>query len=161
MNNLIQPKEISVTDIDGESHEFVISKVPATVGREIVATYPVSMAPKIGDYQVNEAIMLKMMAYVGRITRSPDGDLGEPILLKTRALIDNHCADWQVLAKLEMQMLEYNTSFFGSGKVSKLLDGFAQKVPQLITKILMDFSEQLSERENKQQPSKSSEPSTA
>lgn len=125
---MIDPKNITVTDIDGNEHEFIISKVPATVGREIVATYPVSMVPKIGDYQVNETIMLKMMSYVAKVD-----DAGNQIQLKTRALVDNHCADWQVLAKLEMQMLEYNTSFFGNGKVSKLLDKYAKKVPQLIT----------------------------
>lgn len=139
---MIDPKEVTVTGIDGAEKTYVISKVPATVGREIVATYPVSAMPKLGDYQVNESIMLKMMQYVA--ATSPDGT---EIPLRTKVLVDNHCADWQVLAKLEMAMLEYNTSFFGDGKVSKLLDKFGEKVPQLITKILTDFSAQSSEKE--------------
>ena len=145
---MIEPKEVTVKDIAGNDHAFVISKVPATVGREIVATYPVSMVPKIGDYQVNEAIMLKMMSYVAAV--GPDG---QEIKLQTRQLIDNHCADWQVLARLEMQMLEYNTSFFANGKISTLLSKYSEKVPQLITKILTDSLAQLSQREK--QPSKS------
>lgn len=103
---MIEPKEVSVTGIEGESRKYLISKVPATVGREIVATYPVANAPKVGSYDVSEAIMLKMMAYVSAVNSE-----GQEIPLKTKALVDNHCPDWQILAKLEMAMLEYNTSF--------------------------------------------------
>ena len=139
---MIEPKEVTVAGIDGSEKTFIISKLPATVGREVVAQYPVSAMPKVGDYQVNEQIMLKMMGYVAVPTET-----GNNIPLSTKALIDNHCADWQVLAKLEMAMLEYNTSFFGDGKVSKLLSGFAETVPQLITKILTDSLAQLSAKE--------------
>lgn len=138
--NLIEPEEKTVSGIDGAEYTFIISKVPATVGREIVATYPVSAMPKLGDYEVNEKIMLKMMKYVAAIKE------GNEIRLQTKELIDNHCKDWQVLAKLEMAMLEYNTSFFGNGKASKVLEGFGEKVQQLILKILMDFSEQSSRK---------------
>lgn len=130
---MIDPKEISIADIDGNEKTYVISKLPATVGREVVATYPVSAMPKVGDYEVNEKIMLKLMSYVAVVDAN-----GNQLKLSTKALIDNHCADWQVLGKLEIAMLEYNTSFFGRGKVSKHLSGFAEKVPQLITKILTD-----------------------
>lgn len=139
---MIQPKSITVSDIDGNEKTFTISKVPATVGREIVATYPTSAMPKLGDYAVNEAIMLKMLAYV-----AAKGVDGSDIPLKTKALIDNHCADWQVLAKLEVAMLEYNTSFFGNGKVSQVFDNFTEKVPALIIKILTGLSAQLSQTE--------------
>ncbi len=134
---MIEPKEIEVAGIDGSKKTYIISKMPATVGREVVATYPVSAMPKVGDYNVNEKIMLKMMAFVAAVDAE-----GHETQLKTKALIDNHCPDWQVLGKLEMAMLEYNTSFFGNGKVSSLFDGFAEKVPQLITKILTDLSAQ-------------------
>lgn len=139
---MIEPKTITVQNIDGKEKEFVISKVPATVGREIVATYPVSAMPKIGDYKVNEEIMLKMMNYV-----CVENKEGHKTFLQTKALIDSHCDDWQVLAKLEIAMLEYNTSFFGNGKVSKLLNKFTSNLPQLISKTLMDLLEQLSEKE--------------
>ena len=132
---MIEPKPVTVTDLNGTEKTYTISKLPATVGREVVATYPVSAMPKLGEYSVNEAVMLKMMSYV----KAPLDDGGD-IALTTKALIDNHCADWQVLAKLEMAMLEYNTSFFGRGKISGFLDDVAAKVPQLITQILTDLS---------------------
>jgi len=140
---LIEPKETMVTGVDGAEYTFTISKLPATVGREVVATYPVSAMPKLGDYEVNEKIMLKMLKYVAI---DLDGRLQT---LQTKALIDNHCADWQVLAKLELAMLEYNTSFFGNGKASRALEGLGEKVQQLILKILTDFSAQ-SSRKGKQ-----------
>lgn len=136
---MIEPKKVSVTGIDGKSYDYIISKVPATVGREIVATYPVANAPKIGEYKVSEEIMLKLMSYVSVVLSD-----GKQIQLKTKALVDNHCPDWEVLAKLEMSMLEYNTSFFGVGKVSGLLTGLKQNIRQLITQILTDLSEQSS-----------------
>ncbi len=148
----IEPKQVTVTDIGGNNHTFTVSKLPATIGREVVATYPVSAVPKIGDYGVNEKIMLKMMKYVS--VEKDGGDMA----LENKDMINNHCADWQVLAKLEMAMLEYNTSFFGDGKVSKLLEGFGEKVQQLILKTLTDFSAQLSQREKP--ASTSSGPST-
>lgn len=49
---LIKPKEITVIDSDREEHTFIISRLPATIGREILAKYPLSNAPKIGDYEV-------------------------------------------------------------------------------------------------------------
>ena len=54
--DLIQPKEIEVS-----GKIYRISKFPATVGREIVAKYPVSNMPKLGDYKVREEIMTKLM----------------------------------------------------------------------------------------------------
>lgn len=137
---MIEPKEIEVAGIDGSSKTFIISKVPATVGREIVAKYPTSLTPKIGDYAVNEEIMIKMISHVSAVSAD-----GGHIPLKTKALIDNHCTDWQMLARLEFAMLEYNTSFFGDGKVSGLLVTLAEKLKPFLIKILTDFSAQSSQ----------------
>lgn len=147
MVGLIKPKPITVSDIDGNEYDFIISRLPATVGREVVATYPISAMPKIGEYEVNQKIAQKMLRYVVRVD-----DYGNETALKTQALIDNHCADWQVHAKLEMAMLEYNTSFFGNGKVSKFLDGLSEKAQQWIIKTLTDFSAQSSGKDSR--PSK-------
>ncbi|MBC8653148.1 hypothetical protein GQR86_07550 [Providencia vermicola] len=56
---LIKPKEVAIKDVDGVEKIFVISRLPATVGREILAKYPLSNAPKIGDYEVSKEAMLK------------------------------------------------------------------------------------------------------
>ena len=106
---LIKPKEITVIDSDRQQHTFIISRLPATIGREILAKYPLSNAPKIGDYEVSKEAMLKMMAYVA-VEKE-----GQEIYLKTSTLIDNHVPDGEALIRLELEMLKYNTSFFGNG----------------------------------------------
>lgn len=145
---LLQPLE---KEIDGKV--FVLSKFPAVAGREIVAKYPLSGMPKLGDYKVNEETMLKLMSFVAvRL------DSGADLVLASRALVDNHVPSWETLAKIEWAMMEYNCSFFGNGRASTFFDGIAQKLPSMITSILTDLSLQLSAR-NKQ-PSTNSEPST-
>lgn len=138
-------------EIDGKT--FVLSKFPAVAGREIVAKYPLSGMPKLGDYKVNEETMLKLMAFVG-----VQLDNGTVLQLSTRALVDNHVPGWETLAKIEWAMLEYNCSFFGNGRALTFFDGIAQKLPSMITSILTDLSQQLSAK-NKPR-STSSEPST-
>lgn len=145
--NVIEEREITISGINGQEKRFYISKVPATIGREILAKYPISAMPKLGEYQVNEDIMLKMINYTWVII-----DENKLIRLSNKALIDNHCTDWEMLAKLEMAMLEYNTSFFANGKISKVLNNYVEKIPELVTKILMDFSQQL--QNQGKQPSK-------
>jgi hypothetical protein len=74
--------------------------------------------PKLGDYEVNEATMLKLMAYVGVPVEGKDA----PLMLNTRALVDNHIPDWETLARVEIAMMEYNVSFFANGKASGFLE---------------------------------------
>lgn len=133
MAELIKPEEIVIKDLDGNEHTYIISRVPATVGREILAKYPISNMPKLGDYEVSEQIMLKLFGYVA-IPR----DVGEPLRLSTRALIDNHVPDAETLIKLEFAMMEKNTSFFGKGRGSSFLGSLISKYLPLITKTLMD-----------------------
>ena len=130
--NLLEPKEI---EIDG--YKFTISKMPSMAGRRIVSGYPLSSLPKIGDYEENEKVMVQLMGYVER----------NGIRLSTPELIDNHTVNWEVLGKLEIAMLEYNCSFLARGSISSFLDGITQKLPELITKILILFSESLSQKE--------------
>lgn len=132
---MIESKEI---EIDGKA--YIISKFPAVAGREILAKYPLSGIPKLGDYAVNEETMLKLMGYVAVIL--PDGT---PLKLSNRILVDNHVQSWEILAKIEMAMLEYNCSFFQNGRISRFFDDIAQKLPSWITKMLMDLSGRLSQ----------------
>ena len=136
---MIQPKEIQVVTQDGEQKTFIISKFPAIQGREIIAKYPLSAVPKLGDYAVNEETMLKLMAFVS-VPRAE----GEPLALTTRALIDNHVPDWETLARIEMAMMEYNVSFFANGKGSTFLENIVQKAQAYLSKTLMDSSGPLS-----------------
>lgn len=143
MDGLLYPKEVTVKDIDGNEKTFIISKMPAMDGRELVAKYPVSALPKVGDYKTNVETMLLMMQYVGVKTETG------LIRLKTKALIDNHLTDWGMLGSLELEMLEYNTNFLKSGKASKLLDSLENKVTEWTSKMLTDLLERYSQK-NKQ-----------
>lgn len=133
MADLIKPQNITVKDRDGNEHSFVISRLPATVGREILAKYPVANVPKLGDYGTSTEAMLLMMRYVG-IER----DDGSILTLKTQALIDNHVPDGEALIRLELEMLKYNTSFFGLAGNSDFVGSLLQKYLPLVMKTLMD-----------------------
>jgi hypothetical protein len=132
MSDLIKPKEIIITDLDGDEKTFIISRLPATVGREVLAKYPVATAPKLGDYGVSTEAMRLMMGYVA-VPRAMD----EPLRLKTQALIDNHVPDGQSLIKLEFEMLRYNTDFFGKEGSRDFLASLIQKYLPLTISTLM------------------------
>lgn len=132
-----EPKEMTVN-----GKQFILTKFPPVAGREIVMMYPSSALPKFGSYKVNQEIMLKLMSYV--FVPMPSGD---PLPLSSQALVDNHVSDWEMLTALEKAMLEYNCTFFQNGLISKFLDDLAQKVPEWVTKTLMDLSRQSSPME--------------
>lgn len=138
---MIEPKEIPVTTQKGENKPFIISKFPAVQGREIIAKYPLSAMPKLGDYAVNEETMLKLMAFVA-VPR----ETGEPLQLTTRGLIDNHVPDWETLARIEVAMMEYNVSFFGNGKGSTFLEAITKKAQAFLSQMLTDLSGPLSQK---------------
>ncbi len=139
--SLLEPKEQVIKTQAGEK-TFIFSKFPAVAGREIVAKYPLSNMPKVGEYAVSEEVMLKLMAFVA-VPR----DNGEPLRLTTKELVNNHVTDWEALARIEAGMLEYNCSFFANGAASTFLSGFAQNVKASISKIVTDSLAQLSQKE--------------
>jgi hypothetical protein len=134
---MLEPKTI---EIDGKL--FIISKFPVVAGREIITQYPLSGIPKLGDYKTNESLMLKIMSYVA----IPMGE-GE-LCLSTQVLIDNHVGSWETLIKLEMAMMEYNCSFFQSGRVSSFLEDSAKNLPAWITETLMPLLRSLFQKDS-------------
>jgi hypothetical protein len=142
---VLEQKEI---EVNGKT--YVISKFPAVAGREIVTQYPLSATPKLGDYQTNESIMLKIMCYVGVKVR----DSSTILWLKTRELVDNHIPNWEDLMKVEYAAMEYNCSFLADGKISEYLTLAQEKLPSWISKILTPLLDALSPKEK--QPSKNS-----
>lgn len=137
---MLEPKEIEVKTLRGDMKTYVLSKFPAISGREIVSGYPLTGVPKIGDYKSNEEIMLKLMAYV---SAKPDAEK-PAIPLITRALVDNHVPDFETLVKLEIEMMRYNTSFFGKGEVSTFFATTIKKVLVSISPTLIPLLQQLS-----------------
>ena len=130
MSEFLEPKQV---EIDGCS--FILSKFPAVEGREIYAKYTSSNVPKLGQYEASEAIMLKMMTYVQRIP----ADGSDPVRLQTKALVNNHVPNWEILAKLEWAMLQYNFSFFQNGKAFDFFEKLKVLAQSEVTKILTAF----------------------
>lgn len=136
---LLKPQDFTIKTLDGEEKTYILSRVPAVACREIVAKYPTSILPKIGDYAVSEDTMLKLMSYVGVALAT-----GNVQRLTTRALVDNHVPDWETLAKLEGAMLDYNTSFFSHGALSSLSADLGQNMKRWISSTLTDLLAALS-----------------
>lgn len=136
----IQPKDLELRTASGVEKTFVLHKFGAIAGREIVAKYPIANMPKLGDYDVSVDVMLKNMAHVGVRLEGRD----EPLMLTTRALIDNHVEDTLTLARLEWAMLEYNFAFFGNGESSLSFEGIIAKLRPLISQMLTASSAQSS-----------------
>ncbi|WP_338910794.1 hypothetical protein [Mycetohabitans rhizoxinica] len=135
MSLLLEPKEILIRTMAGEDRPYILSKFPAIAGREIVSQYPISAVPKLGDYKTNEALMLKIMGFV-----AVPLDNGE-LRLSTAVLVDNHVPDYETLMKIEFHMMDYNTSFFSSGKVSTFLGNVEGKAIAWISKTLTHLLE--------------------
>jgi hypothetical protein len=140
MVDLLEPMDFEVKTLAGDTRKYVLSKFPCIAGREIVAKYPLSALPKVGEYAVNEQTMYKLMAYVG-VTQLN----GAVLRLSTPDLINNHVPDWETLARIEVEMLKYNTSFFGRGEVSSFLANLTQKYLVSISPTLKGLSVQLSQ----------------
>lgn len=138
MADLINPKELEI-EFEGEKYKFNISKLPATVAREVISKYPISNVPKLGDYKVSEETMLKLISYTERVY----DDRVQP--LTSKALIDNHIPSWEILVKLEAYMLDYNCSFFDIGKVLNSLKEWKALAQPKNIKTLMDSLVQLSQ----------------
>lgn len=151
--SLLEPKVVTITGLDGKERTFRISKFPAIAGRRIIAKYPLSAVPKLGDYAENEKTMLELMTYVEVI---PDGDGVQPIRLATEEVINNHVGDWETLIKLEGQMLQYNTSFFTGGVLQGFIETLLQeKLVPMLSQILTNLLQALSAQGS--QPGHSSE----
>lgn len=138
---LLQPKEVTIKTGDGGERTYIISKFPAIPGREIVTKYPLSALPRLGEYEVNEEIMLKLISYCE--VKQEDG---KTLRLSTRALVDNHVPDWETLMRLEYACLEYNVSFLRSAGSSNFLNDIVAKARPFAMKMLTDLWEQSSQK---------------
>lgn len=126
-------------EIDGK--EFVISKLPATVGREILYKYT-SAGKNIltdGNYAVSEEVMLKLMSYAGIYI---DNRLVE---FKTADIINNHIKGAMTLLKLEKEMWSYNFDFFTPDKISTFFSKLSELTEHKTTEILTGLLDKLSQ----------------
>lgn len=128
--NLIEPIE---KEINGKT--FIIGKLPAVAGREIITQYPIANLPKIGNYEASQELMYKLMKYVA--VRLENGNL---IRLETPALIDNHVPSATTLMLLEKAALQHSFDFLADGVITNALESllgrFAGYVTQMLTQTL-------------------------
>jgi hypothetical protein len=116
--DLIEPKEVTVTDGDGKERTFYVSKMTAWDGLEIMARYPASLVtatavPKLAEWETIKDLQLRIMKYVAVEIN------GRLLPLSTQALIDNHAGDWECLARLIAEEVKYNNRFFRDGTTSR------------------------------------------
>ncbi|MFA1586717.1 hypothetical protein ABZR37_13945 [Achromobacter ruhlandii] len=114
MADLIKPRVVMVKNRDGVEKAFTISRLPATAAREVIAKYPLSNIPKLGDYKTSEEVMKKLMSYV-----AVDLD-GREQRLTTEALIDNHVDDGSEVSGAAVEDVD------AFGKSVELLAGDAE-----------------------------------
>lgn len=131
---MIKPKVVSIKDGDGGEKQFTLSKLPAIPMREVMAKYPVSNIPKLGEYNVSKEIMLVLMSYVSVSI----GEDGRQLPLSTEALVNSHVTTGEQLLRLEWAMLEYNVSFFAQGVGSTFFGNLIQTHLPLIIKTVTD-----------------------
>ena len=150
---LNEPKEITLTDLNGKERRYLVGKIPYMAGgREISVDY-ISSAQK-GNYKRNQELAAMMFGHVCAFS-----DDGEEIPLKTAALIDNHVPDIPTGLKIEMAVAEHNMGFSVAGKIRDFQQAWQRTTEQFglkISTILQGLS-----RVPVSAPSQNSEPSTA
>ena len=127
---LLNPKEIILKDRKGIEHTYILSEIPATYSREIVAQWTANALPKVGDYAVNEAMMFKILSYVSVTTKAGSQRL------TTRELIDNHVPDLLTLELIEKEVAKYNWDFFLGEELSNLRERFFRILSIWLTQTL-------------------------
>jgi hypothetical protein len=137
---LLKPKPVTVKDCDRKEHHYMIHRFEYWTGREIILQYPTASLPKLGDYSVSEALAAKMMAYV----TIKSGDLD--IALTTRELVSNHVPDAETGLALELELMQYNYSFFTPGAILSFFGSCAPTFKGWITSISKGLQEHLSQQ---------------
>lgn len=131
MADLIDPVSVAIKDSNGDERNFTIGKMPATIGREVLAKFTLSNLPKVGDYDVSHEAMLKMMRFV---------ETESGIRLTTTALVDNHVPDGEALMRLEIEMMRHNTSFFGRAGNQSLGGFLLARIQEYVPSIMQTLT---------------------
>lgn len=135
----IKAKEFVLEDEDGKKRTYILSNFDCVEGRRIFSQYPMSALPKIGDYEVNEQLMYRIMSHVGIVTPA-----GQRLRLETEALVKNHVPTTEMLGLIEMEMMKKNFSFFQNGKILGLFEKLALLFTKSLSETLMQWSLQSS-----------------
>jgi hypothetical protein len=112
---------------------YHINKFGALSGRAIVAQYPLSVILHNKEYERNEEVMLRLMSHVEAVLAD-----GSTQALSTRALIDNHVADWSDLVAIEIEALKYNAPQFFDGTAQSIMGRAESWITARLTKVMGD-----------------------
>ena len=113
---MIKPHEITIKTLDGEEKKYILHRFDCITGREILTQYPITGAPKIGQYDDNKKLMLRLLSFVKVVASD-----GNKLKLDSETLITNHVPDTETLVRIELEMFKYNYSFFQNGGVFEAL----------------------------------------
>ena len=106
---MIEPKEITLNN-----KKFIISKIPAFDGMEIIMN--LTKSPLTKDVSLALDTILKLVSYSAAFDAN-----GNKIMLASKDLANSHVSDWEMLRDLAMSMAEYNCSFFPKGGLLNFL----------------------------------------
>lgn len=136
----LDTETIKLVDRKGRERTYVLSTIPATYSREIVAQWFMGILPVTGGYKLNEEMMFKLLSYVG----VPSANGAVITWLKTRELIDNH-TDFKTLELLEREMARFNWGFFLHDDLSNLSALLVRTIKEWITRTMTGSSPASSE----------------
>lgn len=125
-SGLIGSKNITIRD-----QNFMISKLPCTVGLRIFEQWSAQKLPIIGKYAEFEKLRYELLSYV-----CIENSNNEWIRLANESIVAAHVKDHVTLKELENEMREYNEGFLEAGSLQKYIDQILEKLPNTTTEIL-------------------------
>lgn len=148
MRDLIKPKQVTITDLDGETHEFMIGRFPRIRGALILKRLiPTGKDIFSGDDGNFERDLKEVLYYANKI--SIDGD---EFPLITEAAIENHVPDCESCIKLALLVLNHNTNFMSPenqlairNRLVQALGLSSTKISTVLADLLSQMAEQLTE----------------
>ena len=123
--------------IELSSKHYRISKMDVFDTRKLCFVYPITMFPKIGEYEKNEEVFKLLMKYV----EVKIGDVYLP--LNSDEMIRQHVAPMDSFT-LEKEVVDLTTGFFTSGKLQDYTTDILAFVLQNLITTLTESLEQSS-----------------
>ena len=138
---LLEPKEITITDINGTERRYLVGKVPYMAGGRRLAVEAIAKLKKleyIDDPELAKIIFSNVASF---------GNDGSEIILKSDALINNHVPDIPTGLRIELELVEHNTGFSLAGKLREFRPQWERTIQALgtITQTLSQLASSMQE----------------
>ena len=102
---MLEPKEI---EVGGKT--YIVYKFPAMQGVLLAGRVPVVMDPMFLDEAEKKRLWSDLFKFVAVPVPS-----GNPIVLSTETLIDNHVGSWKNMHAIFKELMEHNEGFLAAG----------------------------------------------